>query len=160
MSAKEENRTTAIGLFHYAHSYACSAFTLTLCDIDCCFKDTPPRSLYTHAIELYLKSYLRLKGVSVKDLSSSELGHKISALRKKAQDFGLALDNNQEQQLDLLDNAIRDRYIKVGVRRILDLSALHELCIALNNEFGPQIYEYCNLSRAVLSIPAWEIKPN
>ena len=160
MTIEEADRVTPIGLFHYANSYACSAFALAHCNVDCLFQDPPARFLYTHAIELYLKSYLRLNGITIDKLRSRKLGHKISALRTEAQNFGLRLNSCWEKQLDLLDNAIRDRYIETGFITVLYLPTLHDLCTYLNTQIGSQIYESCNLTKTVPSIPTWEVKPN
>ena len=108
----EDDRVTPVGLFHYAHSYASSATALRQIEVDATHADTPVRFLYTHEIGLYFKSYLRLNGVTVKQLRSRDLGHNMRALRQKAQSFGLKLNPHQEDQIDLLKDAILDRYIE------------------------------------------------
>ena len=144
----EDERVTALGLFHSAHSYAMSAIVLKKADISIIRSDDPIRFLYTHAIELYLKSFLRLKGVTVQQLRSREFGHRISVLRSKAQEFGLQLKHFEEEQLDLLDDGIRDRYPEIGFRTILSEDALWQLCSKLHLEFGRSIYTDRGITRA------------
>ncbi len=145
----EEERVTAIGLFHYAHSYASSASALNQAEVDCTHADSPVRFLYSHAIELYLKSYLRLHGVTVKDLRSRELGHKMDVLRTKAQEKGLAISSIQEGQIDLLSGAIRDRYIETGSRTVILPDAFLELCLYLHGEIGVPVYQDAGVKRAL-----------
>jgi hypothetical protein len=64
----DDERTTHLGLFNYAHSYWVCAATLEGKPLDITHKDAPVDYLYYHAVELYLKSYLRLKGHNLKQL--------------------------------------------------------------------------------------------
>jgi len=87
----DSDRTTSLGLFRYAHSYAASASALRGVKVKATHADASLRFLYSHAIELYLKSFLLMNGVSLDDLRSWTLGHHVSALADKA---SVALDRN------------------------------------------------------------------
>ncbi len=146
-SLDEDERVTAIGLYHSAHSYAMSAAVLGEVDRSVIRSDDPVRFLYTHAVELYLKSFLRMNGLPTQELRSRALGHKISALRTKAQALGLDLSAEEEKQLDLLDDGMRDRYPEIGFRTVLRIDILHSLCEKFHGEFGLPIYENEGLNR-------------
>jgi len=148
-----EDRVTPLGLFHYAHSYAESASALRRSNsINATHADSPIRFLYTHAIELYLKSYLRLSEVTVNELRGRDLGHNMTALRKRAQSFGLNLNLQQEEHIDHLNDAILDRYIETGIRTVLQLETLYELCLFLHEEFGSLIYRDGKLTRSPIKL--------
>jgi hypothetical protein len=83
----DEDRTTAIGLFHFAHSYASSAAALCDVKLHATHRDSPIRYLYSHAIELYLKSFLRMKEISVDELRSRDLGHNVAKCAERAMAF-------------------------------------------------------------------------
>lgn len=142
-----EKRTTAIGLFHYAHSYAQSASTISKAKVKATHDDSPIRFLYSHAVELYLKSFLRLNGISVAELRGQKFGHNTKKLVNKAIRLGLPVEDFQKQQIILLGDAIRDRYIETGGRTVLEIEALHALCEHLHKEIGPAIYQDAGIKR-------------
>ena len=148
----EDERVTPLGLFHSAFSYAASASVLTATDRKIIWSEEPIRFLYSHAVELYLKSHLRLSGLRVNELRSKNLGHKISKLRARAQELGLQLSEIQEKQLDVLDGAILDRYPAIGMRTIIGLPYLHEICVHLHYQIGPKVYEDAGLTRSVIPL--------
>jgi hypothetical protein len=117
--------------------------------IDARHADAPVRFLYSHAIELYLKSYLLLNRVTVEEPRSHNLGHNINALRTEAQSFGLTFNKEQENQLDLLSEAIFDRYIETGSRVVLLPTALHGLCVYLHGKIGPAIRKSNDIKRGL-----------
>ncbi|WP_417319064.1 hypothetical protein [Emcibacter sp.] len=147
-----EDRETPVGFFHYAHSYASSAAALRKTNIQATHPDSPIRFLYSHALELYLKSSLRLNGVTIKELRSKDLGHDMKALRKKAKEFGLLFNSVQAGQIDLLGEAILDRYIKTGFRTVLLPETLHKLCLYLHNSLGKPIYQDAEIKRDPISL--------
>jgi len=59
MEADDEHRTNSVGLFHTAESYWRSAVALREAKVRATHPDNPIRLLYYHAIELYLKAFLR-----------------------------------------------------------------------------------------------------
>ena len=55
----DDERTNAIGLFNTARSYWRSAEHLNAAGVKVTHPEAPVTFLFCHAIELYLKSYLR-----------------------------------------------------------------------------------------------------
>ena len=68
----EKNRTSALGLFNFAHSYWASASALETKDVRASHADAPICYLYFHSVELYLKSYLLAEGHSLAELTLSK----------------------------------------------------------------------------------------
>lgn len=142
-----EKRTTAIGLFNFAHTYAQSASALSKIKVNATHPDSVVRFNYSHAVELYLKSFLRLNGMSVSELSSKKYGHDTKKLVKKAIKCGLNLEDLQKYQIISLRDAIDDRYITIGHRIVLTIESLHDLSVHLHNEIGPAIYKDAGIKR-------------
>jgi hypothetical protein len=85
-------RTTPIGLFNFAETYWLSAKALKAAQVKgVTHRAFPVFFLYYHAIELYLKAYLRLHGHTTKQLSSKKFGHDALALSDRAREFGLPI---------------------------------------------------------------------
>jgi len=79
-----------IGWFLFADSYlACAEALRRSPPADLRF-DAPVRYLLFHAMELYLKAFLRLKGIGEDELRSRVLGHNLVALANRAEDLGLS----------------------------------------------------------------------
>jgi hypothetical protein len=64
----EEERTNEVGLFNTAESYWRSAGALYEAQVKASHPLSPVRFLYYHAIELYLKAFLRGNGHSAREL--------------------------------------------------------------------------------------------
>jgi hypothetical protein len=62
----DRDRTTPLGLFNYARSYWQSAVYLHRPRVKVRHPDAPITLLLAHAIELYVKSFLRLQGLASK----------------------------------------------------------------------------------------------
>ena len=137
----DEDRVQPIGLFNYAHSYGASAAALHKIEVRATHPDTPVAYMYSHAVELYLKSFLRMKGVTVEELRSRKLGHDMIAIVEKAVSLGLELTDLQQGQIKLLNDSVLDRYIETGFRTILPIEHRHELCVYLHDTVGPAIYQ-------------------
>ena len=148
----DEIRTTPVGLFHYAHSYAASALSLSRADVAGTHVDAPIRFLYSHAVELYLKSYLLLNGTSLALLRSRDLGHNVERLLETAQALGLVVENVHREQARLLNDAILDRYIETGSRVVLSNEALLNFCVRLHNEIGTLVYLDAGLTRRLMKL--------
>lgn len=146
----EDDRTTAIGLFHYAHSYAASATALRRLDLNLTHPEAPIRFQYNHAIELYLKAFLRLHGLTVKELRSKPYSHDTEAMLKKAEEFGLYPVLPHVVAIERAGKDTIDRYIVTGVRKELVLDLINEACQALHDRIGPDIYKAGGLSRAII----------
>lgn len=111
----EDERTTPIGLFNFAHSYWRSAITLQGQKVNASHPSEPVSFLYIHALELYLKAFLRLKGLSVKDLRK-KYGHKLCCLSQAAQPLGFQFAEEDMEILSVIAclDIIDYRYIKTG----------------------------------------------
>ena len=72
--ADHNDRTNSIGLFNTAEAYWLSASKLAAAEVRHGFADLPVRTLYYHAIELYLKALLR-QHYSVDELQSKGRTH-------------------------------------------------------------------------------------
>ena len=82
--------------------------------------DSPVRTLYYHAIELYLKALLR-QHYRVDELQN-KFRHNIKRMRAKAEKSGLSLMDEDREVLALMkgDVLIRARYIRTGFFNISD----------------------------------------
>jgi hypothetical protein len=113
----EEDRTNETGLFHTAESYWKSAKALEKAGVDATHALYPVLFLYYHAIELYLKSFLRANGHSAKELSSRKFGHDIGNLTTRATNLGLWYMDEDKEVFEMMvstDAVIRSRYIRTG----------------------------------------------
>ena len=70
----EEDRTNEVGFFNTAESYWKSATALYEANVKASHPLSPVLFLYYHAIELYLKAFLRGNGHSAKELRSNKFG--------------------------------------------------------------------------------------
>lgn len=119
--AADNERTTATGLFNFADSYRAGALQLIQAPPrDMRFED-PIEFLTLHAIELYLKAFLRSEGVSVWRLRGRKLGHDISALCRECEALGLNFPGRIRGDVagDVLhwftgDSSAEFRYIRTG----------------------------------------------
>lgn len=145
----DDERTTALGFYHFAHSYAASARSLSQLVIHATHSDAPVRFLFRHAVELYLKAYLRHQGVTVVELAKRSLGHSTVLLLARASELGLQLQPGDQTLIHALDDAISDRYLRTGARRILSAEQAHELCSRLNMEIGFAIYSANDIRRSL-----------
>ena len=116
MTITKDDRTTDVGLYHYANSYRVAADYLEAGpDRSVSTHPEAPRDfLYTHAIELYLKAFLRLQGKTVDDLKA--IGHDIPKLARLVAGHGVLLDVEVGGVLELLthENVFGARYIVTG----------------------------------------------
>ena len=148
----DDARSTPVGFYHYAHAYAASALALTSAHVASTHPDAPIRFLYSHAVELYLKSYLLLNGVSLKLLGSHDFGHNVARLLDHAEQLGLAAQDVHRAYAQFLNEAISDRYIQTGSRRVLSNENLFEFCVYLHDQIGPLIYADSNLTRSPMRL--------
>jgi hypothetical protein len=94
----------------------------------------PVYYLYSHALELTLKSFLRSKGMSSSRLASREFGHKLQALWDACVAEGLKSNPITEasiaQAVDLLDPFASDfefRYVKTGLKNLPTLDTVESV---------------------------------
>ena len=136
----DEERTNAVGLFNTARSCWRSAEHLNAASLKVTHPQAPVTFLFCHAIELYLKAYLRGTGSDLARLR--KLGHRVAHLAKAATESGLDLGQEHFEILahvDDADVAIEARYIVTGFKRVPTNEALssvaeqldHAVCAAL-----------------------------
>jgi hypothetical protein len=112
-----DERTNALGLFNTARSYWRSAEYLNEGGLKVTHPQAPVTFLYCHAIELYLKAFLRGDGKSIADLK--KLGHRVAVLAGVAIENGLPLAPEHREILSHIDDAdvpIEARYIVTGFK--------------------------------------------
>jgi hypothetical protein len=129
----EERRSTPTGFFNFAETYWTAAKALRRSKTKATHKDSPIRFLYYHAIELYLKAFLRAHGIHPHELRT-KYGHGARKLSLKAEALGLSLDDEDRDVLDMMagaDTVIRSRYLLTGFFRWPDLGALDRTCKSL-----------------------------
>ena len=138
MEADDEDRTNPTGLFNTAVSYWKSAAALERAKVKATHPDSPIRLLYYHAIELYLKAFLR-QHHSVRELASKKFGHDTGKLSCRAGELGLSFDDEDQAVFAHLsdgDTLIRARYIRTGPFRWPPLDALDRTCRSLHDGVG------------------------
>jgi HEPN domain-containing protein len=126
---RDDDRTTPLGLFNYARSYWQSGVLLYDARAKVTHSDAPITLLLAHAIELYLKAFLRLRGVR------TTFGHDFKSLVDEASSRGLSLG---EEEIDIAailtekESIRRSRYIETGYYQRPGLAALSRTCQALD----------------------------
>jgi hypothetical protein len=108
------DRHSAFGYYNFAASYHVAADLIEERGLRATHPGAPAAFLYYHAIELYLKSVLRLHGASAKKLQ--KIGHNFRALRSRAETYGLDLQDD--------DVWSRARYLETGLLRAPTLAGL------------------------------------
>ena len=121
----EIDRTSPLGLFHYAQSYWQSGVNLAALNLKVTHPAAPVTFLLCHAIELYLKAYLCGMGRDLGFLR--KIGHRVAEAAKAAREAGLVMDAADIEilsHIDEADVALEARYIETGFKRELTGSAL------------------------------------
>jgi hypothetical protein len=106
-------------LFNAAETYWRSAGALYAAKVKATHRLSPVLFLYYHAIELYLKAFLRGHGHSAAELRS-KFGHRIGWLSDRAAQLGLRYMDEDKEVFSLMsttDAIIRSRYIRTGFVR-------------------------------------------
>ena len=135
--ADDNERTNSMGLFNTAEAYWKAAQTLAAAKVKGGHADSPVRTLYYHAIELYLKAPLR-RHYDVDDLSK-KFGHKIARMTKEAEKHGLLIMDEDREVFALMsdsDVVIRSRYIRTGSGNFHTLEGLDRTCKSLRKSVG------------------------
>lgn len=129
----DEERTNAVGLFNTARSYWRSAEYLATAALDVTHPRAPITFLFCHALELYLKAYLRGTGDGLAALKQK--GHNVANLAKNAINSGLEIAPEHAEVLDHIqdeDVAIEARYIVTGFKQLPTNEALSNVAEALD----------------------------
>ncbi len=133
MGGSDDERTNAVGLFNTARSYWRSAEHLSDADLRVTHPQAPVTFLFCHAIELYLKAYLRGTGTDVAQLK--QLGHRVTNLAQSAVKSGLAINAEHSEILNHIDDAdvaIEARYIVTGFKTVPTNEALSKVASVLD----------------------------
>lgn len=138
----DDDRTTEMGLFNFAHSYWRSAVALQEAHVKATHPDDPICFLYMHAVELYLKAFLRAQGVSVQDLRD-KYGHRLRRLAEAARSDGLQFDDEDTEVVGLIDDldVTTVRYIRTGAFKRPALEALRRTCKSLHDSLEAVLRE-------------------
>lgn len=117
MDQDRNDRTNAIGLYHYARSYHDSARALLAAKVNTTHPDAPVTYLYFHAIELFLKAFLRAHGHTVEELEK-RFRHDIGRMRDRATELGFDVFMDEDcvvlGYMEKTDVMLRSRYIRTG----------------------------------------------
>jgi hypothetical protein len=135
----DEDRTNEVGLFNTAESYWKSAGALYEAQVKTSHPLSPVRFLYYHAIELYLKAFLRGNGHSAKELRSNKFGHRICCLADRAAALGLPFVDEDKKVFSMMgttDALIRSRYIQTGAVNWPAPEALDRACRSLRESIA------------------------
>jgi len=128
-----EDRTTATGLWMYADTYRRAAKHLA--ETTELRFSAPIYFLYSHAIELVLKAYLRAHGATLDDLR--RFGHRLPGLLRRVHSRGLDLGASAEKasgliaMLDLYNQNHEFRYIVIGYKTLPELKEVEEVTAGL-----------------------------
>lgn len=142
----QDERTPAVGLFNFAHSYWASASALGSVFRDVTHPDAPVSYLYFHAIELYLKSFLRLNGHSIARLRRH--GHSMLRLYRAAEAHGLEEDPECLVVIGAIpENYLPSRYLSTGAYKRPSMAALWQVCHRLHMRIEPVMNEATGISR-------------
>jgi hypothetical protein len=134
--ADDNERTTTVGLFLTAEAYWRGASVLFIglkrTKRTLPFAEKPAYFCYYHAIELYLKAFLRHYH-SVDELEG-KFRHNTTKLMSRAKELGIIFDDEDVEVLGLMgetDAVIRARYVRSGFFRWPTLEALNRTCKSL-----------------------------
>ena len=130
----EDERNTPFGVFNFAESYWHAARALNDAKVKSTHPDSPVMFLYYHAIELYLKSFLRMHGHRAKELRGKQFGHRVCCLKERSEQLGLVFMDEDTKIFSLLattDAIIRSRYIQTGSFYLPTPEGLDRVCISL-----------------------------
>jgi len=108
------------------------------------FIHDPVCNLFGHAVELYIKSYLRAKECP-KKLEGASLGHNLNALLEEACDYGASLrDETRENIIELneyFSRPYRLRYPSLGKAQLFFPAGLSDMCDDLRKSLFPSVNE-------------------
>jgi hypothetical protein len=144
MPTANDDRTTDLGLFNTAYSYWAAAALLAKSDLKISHRSAPIYFFYFHAIELFLKSFLRLNGVTLAELASRKLGHNMKKVGDEARRLGFPFMDEDEQVLLYMhetDIVIQSRYIVTGPFKAPTFGALSRTCKSFYETVGNRLIE-------------------
>jgi HEPN domain-containing protein len=137
MMTDDFDRHTPLGFFNFAASYRAAGDKLRVCKLRATHAEAPVTFLYYHSIELYLKAFLRIHGVSVKEIR--EVSHRFETLGRKVSELGLYLMDEDLEVIEIMattDAWSRSRYLMIGPLRRPTVPALSRTCRSLDQSVG------------------------
>jgi HEPN domain-containing protein len=128
------DRHPPIGIYNYAASYHVAADLICNEGLKATHPEAPATFLYYHAIELYLKAFLRFHGLSAECLK--DIGHNYKRLLSEASKRGLVLGELESEVLNTLNGEIwgRSRYLEIGSSQEATPYALSETSKSLRQK--------------------------
>lgn len=119
------DRTSALGLYNFAESYRHAADRVRAGRAAPLRFDAPIQFLYSHALELYLKSCLRADGLSIEAIKD-RYGHRFTKLQGACASRGVIFEDEDIEVIGLVDgtNYWRSRYIETGFMQVASLPAM------------------------------------
>lgn len=136
MDQDRNDRTNAVGLYHYARSYHDSARALLAAKVTTTHPDAPVSYLYFHAIELFLKAFLRAHGHTVEELER-KFRHDIGKMRDRATDLSLHFFMDEDRvvlaYMVKTKVVLKSRYIETGYFERPTNEALERTAKSLRN---------------------------
>jgi HEPN domain-containing protein len=124
-------------LFNTARSYWRSAEYLSEARVKVTHPQSPVTFLLCHAVELYLKAFLRGKGNTLGELR--KWGHNVATLAENAKASALSLSPLSSETLSHVteaDVAIESRYIVTGFKTVPTIEALAQVASELDEQVG------------------------
>jgi hypothetical protein len=110
---EEIDRHSSLGYYNYAASYHAAAELIVAEGLEATHPSSPAMAMYCHAIELYLKSFLRLHRISAVRLRW--IGHDFQKLQSRARTCGLILSDEDCGLIDWMESLwSRARYLETG----------------------------------------------
>jgi hypothetical protein len=135
----EDDRATPLGFFNLAEDYLEAAYVLGEHLRAGCFRGEVIKFVTFHAIELYLKAFLRKRGVSVVILER-KFGHWFKKLIPACERHGLNFPDSTKGAL-LLAEGLRDpketRYFRSTARPRIIPAGLFERALEIRNLVAP-----------------------
>ncbi len=147
-----------IGYFNVADSYFVAGKRLATTNFKTSHRDSPTRLIFHFTLELYLKSFLILKGEDERSIQ----GHILVKLRKKAKKHGLSYSEETRVLLinfDLFNTVITSRYFRT--RYIDGGEPSFDEIISCCHELRAEVAKHFRTSGAVIGAlrAAWKDKP-
>ena len=135
--SKPHLQASAQAFFTYAEAYASSAKLLADAKIKAGHAEAPVRMLWFHAIELYLKAFLVVRGLTAEQLKR-QLGHNFEKLVASAMDRGLLVSLEDHLLLTEAyhsDAIFQTRYLEPEApgKLIFDLNLLQAMTFRIRN---------------------------
>uniref|UniRef100_UPI0024932B62 hypothetical protein n=1 Tax=Sulfitobacter geojensis TaxID=1342299 RepID=UPI0024932B62 len=133
-----DDRTTDFGLFMFAHTYWEAASKMEDIKFTSRHRNAPIRFLYCHAVELFLKAFLRSQNFSLQEVKS--MGHDLKKVGEEAKRRGLKIDEENLAVLQwITGHNLKNRYIEVGVQSGPSNETLWCLCSLLFELTGEEL---------------------